>query len=100
MSKPEIKDRFCISKILSFTVAVILGLFMFKYAADVYRLVGSDNVSIITEIGLSTTDDMLLMAIYFFFITLMYAGLQFRADPSRCSLAKKRYLAQGLGVLG
>ena len=104
LAKPEIKDRFCISKTLTLTVSVILTLFIFKYASDVYRLVCSNNVTVITELGLSTNDDMLLLAIYFFFNTLMYAGYLFRADPSNCTHTKKRYktqlIAQGFGDLG
>ena len=48
MKRQEIRDRFCIQKLLTTIVVIIIMLFLFKYAIAIYRLIidAHDHVTI------------------------------------------------------
>ena len=59
---------------------MILG---YKYVMEIYRLLLSEHVSFQVEMGQSATDDILLGMLFFFFSTLLYTSLSFKADDSK-----------------
>ena len=83
MKRDEIKDRFCVSKTLTFSVVIIFMILGYKYVIEVYRLLLSEHVSFQVEMGQSATDDLLVGTLFFFFTTLLYASLSFKADGSK-----------------
>ena len=46
MQRPEIKNRFCVSRTLTFSAAIIFVLLTFKFGLEVYRLLFSENVNV------------------------------------------------------
>lgn len=83
MQRPEIKSRFFLSKMLTFTVVVIFAILAYKYGMEVYRLLCSEHVSFQVEMGQSAVDDILLGLMFFFFITLIYTSMAFQVDESK-----------------
>ena len=81
MQRRETKDRFLISRVLTYSIVLIMGLFFYKYAVIVYRLVMCDHVSVEIENGQSIADNILLATIFTFFGTLLYASLIFKVQP-------------------
>lgn len=71
---------------LTYTIAVIMSLLMYKYSVEVYRVVFSDHVTVEAEIGQSLTDDVLLATIFIFFATLLHASLTFKVQPGESML--------------
>ena len=45
MQRSEIKDRFCMSKTMTFSVVIIFALITYKYGMEIYRLLYSNHVS-------------------------------------------------------
>ena len=91
LERPEIRERLCIAKALTFIVVVINFLFMLKYIIEGYQILICGHVSKEAEFGLSALDDFLLAAIIVFFNILLYASLAFSPDADSRARTKLRF---------
>ena len=91
MQRSEIKDRFCVSKTLTFSIVIIFALLSYKYGMEIYRLLCSEHVSFQVEMGQSRVDDLLILALFFFFYTLLYTSFVFKVDDSKASNKYRGY---------
>ena len=68
------------ARLLTWTIAAVMILLMIKYALQVYTLLAKEHPALDNDFGRSGTDDILLGTIIFFFNTLLYASMVFRAE--------------------
>ena len=99
MQRQEVKQRFFLSRCLTYLIVLIMALFAYKYAIESYRLFFKDHVSVDAETGQSATDDVLLAAFFLFFMTLLHVSLTYQVDPNGASQRASIYLSRSFHEL-